>query len=303
MLLGCGSSAPKCTINVPKPADPQPFLWKATSAQGGAVVWLYGTVHNAGREDVPQAAWAALDASRAFASELGDSEPDGDKLAELAVIDQGKTLDFLLPADDWYELRDVMRGTIKEDELKRYRPWYAMSRLTAKLAPPPSPTMDFALAEHAQKAGKPVEALESWRDQLATLADSVKPDDLRDAIRARKKLRCELDGMRAFYVAGDLDAMQKWLAMPNGDQLLGARNRKWLAQIEGYFTSGGAFVAVGLGHLIGAANIPTLLVEKGYRVERVPRSGGKRVRPEPTRLGSDPGSPHAKSRDSVSGMH
>jgi uncharacterized protein YbaP (TraB family) len=272
LLLGCGSSAPKCTINVPKPADPQPFLWKAS--KNGVVVWLYGTVHNAAREDVPAAAWAALEASRVFASELGDSEPDGDKLAELAVIDKGKTLDFLLPEDDWYELRDVMRGTVKEDALKRYRPWYAMSRLTAKLAPPPTPTMDFALAEHAKKVGKPVEALESWRDQLATLADSVKPDDLRDAIRARKKLRCELDGMRAFYVAGDQPAMEKWLAMPSSEQLLGARNRKWMAQIEGYFTSGGAFVAVGLGHLIGAANLPALLAEKGYVVERVPSSRG-----------------------------
>jgi uncharacterized protein YbaP (TraB family) len=287
LLLGCGGSAPKCTIDVPRPADPQPFLWKAT--KDGAVVWLYGTVHNAGREDVPPAAWAALDASRRFASELGNSEPDGDKLAELALIDKGKSLDFLLPADDWYELRDVLRGTIKEDALKHYRPWYAMSRLTAKLAPPPDPTMDFALAAHAEKAGKPVEALESWRDQLATLADSVKPEDLRDAIRSRKKLRCELDGMRAFYVAGDLAAMQRWLAMPNGEALLGARNRKWLAQIEGYFTSGGAFVAVGLGHLIGPANLPALLTEKGYTVVRATSSRGSsssRASPPPPRVPS-----------------
>jgi len=89
----------------------------------------------------------------------------------------------------------------------------------------------------------------------------------------RTKVRCELDGMRAFYVAGDLEAMQKWLAMPAGEQLLGDRNRKWLAQIEGYFAQGGAFVAVGLGHLIGPSNLPALLTAKGYTVERVSSRG------------------------------
>ncbi len=267
LTMACGSSAPRCTIDVPKPADAQPFLWRAT--KGDVVVWLYGTIHNGSRGDVPPAVWDALAAAPRFASELGDTEPDGDRLSDLARIQSGPTLDYLLPADDWYELRDVMRGTVKEDDLKRYRPWYAMTRLTAKLAPAPAQTMDFALAARAKQDRKPVEALESWKDQLEVLADSVLVTDLSDAIRQRKKLKCELDGMLAFYVAGDVDAMQKWLAMPKGDQLLGARNRKWLAQIEGYFAAGGAFVAVGLGHLIGNANLPALLVERGYAVERV----------------------------------
>lgn len=271
-LAGCGSAAPKCTIDVPKPPDPQPFLWRAT--KDTAVIYLYGTIHNGAGVDVPAAAWTALQASPRFASELGNSEPEGERLAELAVIESGKTLDNLLPADDWYELRDLLRGSIKEDELKRYRPWYAMSRLTAKLSPPPSTTMDFALADKAKHAGKPVDALESWRDQLEVLASSVTVDDLRDAIRQRNKMRCELDGMLAFYAAGDLEAMQKWLAMPNGEKLLGDRNRKWLQAIEGYATTGGAFVAVGLGHLIGPANLPALLAEHGFVVERVASSRG-----------------------------
>lgn len=270
-LGACGSSAPKCTIAVAKPADPQPFLWRAV--KGDAVVWLYGTIHNGSAHDVPPAAWSALAASARFVSELGDTEAEDD-LSELAVIDKGKTLDYMLDADDWYELRDVMRGTIKEEQLRRLRPWYAMSRLTAKLAPSPSPTMDFELAKRAKAAGKPVDALETWRDQLATLADSVTVADLRDAIRARHRMACELAGMRAFYVAGDLDAMQKWLAMPNSERLLGARNRKWLAAIEAHASIGGTFVAVGLGHLIGDANLVILLRERGYTVDRVASSRG-----------------------------
>lgn len=269
-----GGAAQRCTIDVPKPADPPPFLWKVS--QDDTVVWLYGTIHNGSGREVPPAAWDALASSMQFASELGDAEPDADRVAKLTRIESGKTLDFLLPPDDWYELRDIMRGTVKEDDLRRYRPWYAMIRLTQKLSPPPAQTMDAALAERAKHAGKPIAALEAWHEQLEALASSVGAKDLSDAIHSRHKVKCELAGMLAFYVAGDAEAMKKWLAMPQGPTLLGARNRKWLAQIERYFASGGAFVAVGLGHLIGDDNLPLLLAAKGYTVERVPSSRGSK---------------------------
>jgi uncharacterized protein len=270
LLVACGSPAPRCTINVPKPADPQPFLWKVE--KGGNVVWLYGTIHNGGKAEVPPAAWTALTTSTKFASELGDAEPDKDRVAKLVRIESGKSLDFLLPPDDWYDLRDFMRGTVKEDELKQFRPWYAMIRLTQKIAPPPETTMDNALTERAKQAGKPIEALERVDEQLEALANAVGVKDLRDALAQRKKMKCELDGMLAFYVTGDADAMKKWLAMEHADVLLGARNKKWLAQIEGYLLApgvpGGAFVAVGLGHLIGDESVLELLAAKGYTVER-----------------------------------
>lgn len=266
----CGSPSQRCTIEVPRPADPPPFLWKVEKA--GTIVWLYGTIHNGGEREVPPAAWRALAGAVRFASELGDAEPDADRVARLVRIQSGKTLDFLLPADDWYELRDTLRGTVKEDDLKHFRPWYAMIRLTQKVAPPPDVTMDNALTARAKQAGKPIEALERIDEQLAALAEAVGVKDLRDALAQRHTMKCELAGMLAFYVTGDVPAMQKWLAMERADVLLGARNRKWLAQIEGYFASGGAFVAVGLGHLIGDANLPALLAADGYTVERVASS-------------------------------
>jgi uncharacterized protein YbaP (TraB family) len=257
-----GAGAQKCTIDVPKPADPPPFLWRVT--KDNVVVWLYGTIHNGTSNEVPPAAWTALSSSLQFASELGDEEPESDKIAKLMRIESGKTLDFQLSPDDWYELRDLMRGTVREEELRHYRPWFAMIRLTQKLSPPPSTTMDKALTERAKQAGKPVDALEN----------SVTIKDLADAIHARGKMKCELAGMLAFYATGDAEAMKKWLAMEASEQLLVARNRKWLAQIEAYFGTGGAFIAVGLGHLIGDGNLPALLADKGYTVERVPSSRG-----------------------------
>jgi len=267
-IAACGGSQPACPV-VAKPTTPiAPFLWKAHKGDS-AVVYLYGTIHNAGVGDVPAVALAALDASPRFASEVGDTEPDRDKTIELARIESGKGLDQLLPADDWYDLRDLLRGSVKEADLARARPWYAMGRLTAKVAPAPDPTMDFALAKRARDHGKPVDALESWETQLAALADTVQVSDLQQALHARRTMACDLAKMKALYVTGDLAAMTSLLVVEQTHHLVVDRSRAWLPKIEAYFTTGGAFVAVGLAHLAGDDGMPKLLEAAGYQVERV----------------------------------
>lgn len=266
-VAACGGP-PACPVP-PRPTAPTPpFLWRV-ERPGGAVVWLFGTIHNAGEAEVPAAAWRALAASPRFVSELGDTEPDPEQTVALVRLPRGKGLDALLPADDWYELRDALRGVVKEDDLKRARPWYAMSRLTATVAPPPDPTMDFALARRARARGLPVEALESWSVQLAALADAVTLADLQQAIHARKTMRCELADLEAVYLSGDLDAIARRLVIPATATLVVARSRAWLPRIERLFETGGGFVAVGLGHLAGDDGLPAMLARAGYRVERV----------------------------------
>jgi uncharacterized protein YbaP (TraB family) len=266
-LAACGSQ-PACPV-FPRPTGPtQPFLWKVQ--KGDAVVWLYGTIHNAGEGEVPQAAWTALESSPRVVSELGDTEPDPEKTAKHVWLPTGKGLDQQLPASDWYDLRDALRGVIKEADLARARPWYAMARLNATFARPPSPTMDFAITKRARGKGKPVDALESAEVQLAALADTVTLADLQQALHERKTIKCTLDHLKAIYASGDLPAMTARLVIPQTHKLVVDRSKAWLPKIEGYFASGGAFVAVGLGHLAGDEGIPKLLERAGYTVARVP---------------------------------
>lgn len=265
VVVGCANK-PACPVVKPAITAPQVFLWKA-QRPGGGPIWLYGTIHNASEHDVPAVALAALDQSRHFVSELGDSEPDGDRASELVRLPRGPGLDAQLPADEWFELRDALRGVIREDELKRTRPWYAMARLSATVAPPPSPTMDFALARRARARGLDVRNLESWRAQLTALADTVTIADLRDALRERKTMRCSLDALRAAYVGGNLPEMERQLLIPATTKLRVDRSRGWLPAIEQLSEQGGGFVAVGLGHLLGPDGIPALLAAKGYQVD------------------------------------
>jgi len=266
-VSACGKK-PACVVAHPT-VPGGAFLWKA-QRDGGPVVWLFGTIHNGATTSVPAAAWAALDGAPRLVSELGDLEPDPAQLREVTVLPRGKGLDQLLPAEDWYDLRDALRGVIREADLARARPWFAMSRLSATTAASPSPTMDEALARRANDRGLPIDHLETWDAQLSALVDAVSIADLQEAIHARRTMRCELAQMRASYEGGDTAAMQQILAARDAEHLLWARNRAWLPQLEQLATAGGGFVAVGLGHMFGEGGLPALLAAAGFAVERVP---------------------------------
>src|SRR5262249_51861727 len=152
---------------------------------------------DAGADDVPAAAWTALEASPVFSSELGDGEPDRTRIAELARLPWGQVLDHLLPADDWWELVTAMLGVMKEDELRHARPWFALVRLRGHMAQSPKPSMDVALAERARQRGIAVEALESWQEQIAALDASVTVADLSAAIHTRNAVACEIAHLRS----------------------------------------------------------------------------------------------------------
>jgi uncharacterized protein YbaP (TraB family) len=264
-LTACGASAPHCEL--PKSATGAPFLWKV-QRDGGPIVWLYGTIHVAGLAAVPQAALAALDGAKHFASELGDAEPPAE-IADLARLPFGKVLDAMLPQDDWIDLVDAMRGTMKEDDLRHARPWFAMTRLTSKLAASPKPSMDDALTDRAKDHHVPIDALETWDAQMKALVDGVTIEDLEQAIHARATIGCEVDQMRVLYTNGDAAALEPRLVVRDQATLIDARNAKWQAQLERYTTSGGAFVAVGLGHLLGPHGLVAVLAAAGYSVDRV----------------------------------
>ena len=88
------------------------------------------------------------------------------------------------------------------------------------------------------------------------------------AIRERKAMRCQLVAARDAYAAGDLPVMEQVFGRDPTGTMLAPRNRRWLPKLEAYLAGGGAFVAVGIGHLVGPEGLPALLAADGYRVER-----------------------------------
>jgi len=268
-LCACTAKPAPCPVAPAVAPSGAPLLWRVHKA-GGPTVWLFGTIHDAGLPAVQPPVRVALAASTRFVSELGDREPDREAMRELSRIERGPGIDQQLPADDWWDLRDALRGKIREDDLKRARPWYALILLDRQSAPKIE-SMDVGLARTARTQHLPIEGLETPEDQLRALDSVVTVDDLAQAIRTRKTLSCAYSGLLAAYAAGDVAALDPMLVIPrSAEALLWARNRRWMPAIERYLGDRGAFVAVGLGHLIGEQGLPELLAKAGYSVERVP---------------------------------
>lgn len=264
-ITGC-TKAPQCKL-APFTTKEPAFLWRVS--KGADVVWLYGTIHDAGMDAVPKVALDALEKSVRVVTELGATAPDPDVFRKYARVRTGPGIDQRLLSSDWYDLRDELRGVIKEDDLRRAAPWYAMSLLTTHLGPKPGPSMDALIGKRAQQRAMPVEALETWEQQLDMLNTVVDVADLQQAIAARTTMRCDLELMLMAYRAANTETMTALLVTPRtaGTMLYG-RNRTWLPKIEAYFGKGGAFVAVGLGHMLGDQGLPALFAKAGYTVER-----------------------------------
>jgi uncharacterized protein YbaP (TraB family) len=267
LAAACSSGRQTCPAVPAVTTHGAPFLWKVQGPH--AVVWLYGTIHDAGLDAVPPAALDAFAASKRIATELGDEPVDSEAVRTYARIASGPGLEYQLPSDEWYDLRDTLRGKIKEDDLRRAQPWYAMSLLTVASAPS-GKSMDVLLVERANERDLPIDALETWAAQLEALSNTVTLADLQDAIHARRTMHCDFGRMRAAYDSGDADTMTALLVLPRtAEAMLYARNRAWLPRLETYLAQDGAFVAVGLGHLLGEQSVPALLAKAGYVVERV----------------------------------
>ncbi len=266
-LCACAARPAPCPVPGAFATSGAPLLWRVSKA-GAAPVWLFGTIHDAGLPAVPPSVLAALAGAKRFASELGDNEGDKDAMRELSRIERGPGIDQQLARDDWWDLRDALRGKIREDDLRRARPWYALISLN-RLSAPKTESMDVGLARTAKTKQLPVEGLETPEDQIRALDRIVTIDDLAHAIRTRKTLSCAYTGLLAAYAAGDLAALEPMLVIPRtAEAMLWARNRRWLPAIERYVVDGGAFIAVGLGHMIGDQGLPALLAKAGYSVER-----------------------------------
>lgn len=267
LVSACASNKPPCKLG-PSLARDGAFLWRAQ--KGDAVLWLYGTIHDAGIDAVPPVAMKAFASAERLVTELGDEDPDKDVYIERAKMPFGRPgIHQLLPESDWYDLRDSLIGVIKEDDLKRARPWYAMTLLTTHFDPSKGKSMDVELAERAHDRSLPIDALETWDEQLAALDTVVDIAALQEAIRSRHEVACSSARLRSGYEAGDSTTMEALLVVPQTrDVILTARNTKWIPKLEMYKN---AFVAVGLGHLLGEQGLPAMLTKAGYTVERVAR--------------------------------
>ena len=238
------------------PAIARPYLWKVTSA-AGQPSYLFGTMHiGYSVKDLPA---AVLDAqARSTITVL-----ETDLLTESPKTRLEEPAPDRLSPEEWDRAASIT-GVDREELLS----WKSSQLLGATLASltPRVEAMDRGLQRRAKELGKAVAFLET-RQLEEVMNEGVVLDGLRQVLARPGAARGELLRLIRRYASGVESGSSG--AGPVGELSAGL-NSDWESTIEAHVQRGGAFIAIGNGHIIGASSILERMRRKGLRFERTP---------------------------------
>jgi hypothetical protein len=266
------------------------LLWRIERSSAPAS-HVFGTIHLTDPRvtELPAPVAAAFDKSRKLAMEVVLEDDMPVRMARFMTLGRGRTLDEVLGNELFLRLIVVTETYgIPEPALRRLKPWAAMTviavpreeqerRAAGRLA------LDLVLDARARQRAMPVIGLEKLEEQLAVFDGLPEADQvalLRQVVDTHGELAAVSGEMIGYYLKRDIGGLLDWMARKSAgddprlrriflDRLLIGRNQNMSARAEPLFAEGGAFVAVGAGHLPGGKGLLSLLSARGYRITRV----------------------------------
>lgn len=271
---------------VADPAEIKTFVWKVLppaklGLRRAKPDYLLGTMHvplKPGKK-LPAKVESWIRGATKFVMEVDLGPDDAATMRKYAAIEPGQDLKALVPPAAWPKIvAHVQPLGIEEDDLRALDPWYvALTYL-------PTPAdggalMDSRLRQTAEAARVPVAYLETAADQLGALDGVAMKEDLAQLLEVAEhpeKPAQEMAQLTRAYEAGDLKAVESYLfdgermrSYPDFyEKVFHRRNHRWMPALERSLQRDQAFVAVGLGHLLGAKGLLALLGQRGWRVTR-----------------------------------
>ena len=270
---------------------PSKFLWQIQGPHGST--YLLGTIHKGIPLVVlPPVVLEKFGQSGTFVqeSDLG-GHVDPEAIILLSRLPSDQNLETMLGPARWTKLKQLLAPRFRENFLRGSKPWF-IAQLINETRPAAdhsgatqSPEMDRQLFSLARESGKRYDVLEELVDALkatdgaSTLAESLEdltklldhPEDRPMQPGAGGAISAEL------YLSGNLAAMEAVIFQDQSDRarkyyeaVRYHRSRNWLPKIERLIQDGDAFIAVGLGHLLGDQSVIALLRQKGYTVTHLP---------------------------------
>jgi uncharacterized protein YbaP (TraB family) len=276
------------------------FLAAAAHADGAAVwsmkgehntVYLAGSVHALPREHAefsPQLelAYRAADII-VMEVDLDDLDPlvGMDYIAAHGTLPPAQTLADVIGAKRYAALTHLANTLgLPEAAIERLEPWAAAMVLTqlalVKSGFDPQLGIDMQITARARTDGKRIDGLESVVDQLGVFDSRPLREQSRflaDAVDDVPKMHDDLQRLIDAWRAGDLRALEREFRKERAqapklyDDLLGARNRKWLPQIEALLREDRNYlVVVGTLHFVGRDGLLELLKRAGHTPVALP---------------------------------
>jgi uncharacterized protein YbaP (TraB family) len=254
-------------------------------------VYLAGSVHSLPREhsEFPEQLERAYAAAKLVVLEvdLDDMNPleAVNFFTENGTLPIDRSLKDVVGEKDYGRVAELAESLeVPEVAISRLEPWAAALVLTqyalTKTGFDANLGIDMQITERAKADGKPIEGLETVIDQLGVF-DARSFDEqtrfLLDSADDAPNLAADLAKLITAWRTGDLKALEKEFEKERAkspalyDALLGARNRKWLPQIEALLDDDqDVLVLVGTLHYVGKDGLLTLLKNRGHKAVPLP---------------------------------
>lgn len=254
-------------------------------------VYLAGSVHALPDDQAKlspelERAYAAAD-TIVMEVDLDDLDPmEAVKyVAEKGTLPPSQTLEDVVGKERYAKIVKLATSVdVPEMAITRLEPWAAAMVLTQfalmKSGFNPQLGIDMQVTERARNDGKPIDGLETVVDQLGifdsrSMAEQTK--FLIDAANDVPNMHDDLARLITAWRKGDLRAMEREFNKERAqspalyDELLGARNRKWLPKIEALLGEERNYlVLVGTLHYVGKDGLLELLTRDGHKPVPLP---------------------------------
>jgi len=238
-------------------------------------------------EQLPPAALRAYEEAESLLMEIDMDDLDAAQMQqatfELGVLPPDESLEQQLGPETYARVAAKAREIgVDPNVLNRLRPWLAGVTLVqihlVRMGLDPSSGVEQRLTARAIKDGKPIEGIETLREQLnmlAALPDAQQQEFLMYSVDDVDRAAREVDAMLAAWRNGDAQALAELLSegfekYPDLYRpLTTERNRRWTPTIEGLLDDEQDYlVVVGALHLVGEDSVIDLLQRKGYSVRQ-----------------------------------
>ena len=289
LLAACNNAPDPVTLNTVKTGAPA--LWKVTGTQPGQVgtAYMFGTIHIL-PDDVqwrtPALEAAIADSDRLVIEVLGLDDPQNAAkiFSGLAVSPGQEELGARVKPSLRDDLDRIINASdLPERSLNRMETWaVALSLASAQtkgLDLSSSGGVEKKLAAQFEKAGKPIEALETIEQQLGyfdQLPEAQQRQMLTSVIEESGDSRQAFEQLFNSWITGDIDQIVTLTDTgilsdaKTREYLLIARNRDWAEQLDKRLQRPGtAVIAVGAAHLAGPDAVQATLAKRGYKVEKI----------------------------------
>jgi len=264
-------------------------VWAMKGAHN--TVYLAGSVHALPKEhaEFPEQLERAYVASKIIVMEVDLDDMDPLEAVQFVTshgtLPAGQSLADLIGADKYTTVTKLAASLdVPENVIARLEPWAAALVLTqfalVKTGFDAQLGIDMQLMERARADGKQVDGLETVIDQLS-IFDARSFDEqtkfLLDSADDVPQLNGDLEHLIDAWRKGNMRALEKQFMKERAqapelfDELLGARNRKWLPKITALLDGDQDYlVVVGTLHFVGRDGLLELLKRAGHKPVQLP---------------------------------